>query len=424
MDSLVYWLWLSLRCTIGSETFSILNKTYSKPSEIFFAEDKDIEKALASYKKDVKRLLNKDLTDARRVLDYCVSRKIKVMTYESPEYPDAFRTISSPPIVIYYYGTMPDLNDNLLVSVVGTRKMSDYGKKMAFEISHDLATAGAVVVSGMALGIDGVAHAGAMSGGGKTVAILGCGIDRIYPPSHKKLYSYIIENGAVMTEFPPTEGPERYNFPKRNRLISAISSATVVIEGNIESGSLITGHLAKMQNKTVYALPRNIDEENGEGTALLLREGAKCITCADDVVSDFSSSYNGKINIFKLLKKSSMNMEATLMRMGVASVPYGERKKNQKENVKNEINTANIGNKTEQNEINRKSSITEEEKQSVFTMLGKDAEEFYNRIPENDAVYIESIAEKGKITEAMSTTTLLEVYGLIESLPGNRIRRK
>ncbi len=424
MDSLLYWLWLSLRCTIGGETFSILNKTFEKPSDVYFAKDEDLEKALSSYKRDIKRLCDKSLTDARRILDYCASRKIKVITYESPEYPKAFKSISSPPLVLYYYGTLPDLNGELLVSIVGTRRMSEYGKKMAFEISHDLARSGAVVVSGMALGIDGVAHAGAISGGGKTIAILGCGIDRIYPPSHKKLYSYIIENGAVMTEFPPTEAPERYNFPKRNRLISALSSATVVIEGSIESGSLITGHLAMKQNKTVYALPRNVDEENGEGTALLLREGAKCITCADDVVSDFSSSYNGKINIFKLLKKSSLNMEATLMRMGVAFAPYGERKNNGKETDKNEINTANTENKAEQSESIRTSSVTDEEKRSVFAMLGKDAEVFYNRIPENDAVYIESIAKKGKITEAMSTTTLLEVYGLIESLPGNRIRRK
>ena len=422
MDSLAYWLWLSLRCTVGSETFSRLNKTFSKPSEVYFASDEEIEKALSSYKKDYKRLCDKSFTDVQRVLDYCHSRKIRMMTYESPEYPEAFKALTSPPLVLYYYGAMPDLNEEMLVSIVGTRRMSDYGKKMAFEIASDLATAGAVIVSGMALGVDGTAHAAAMNAGGKTIAILGSGIDRIYPPAHKRLYSYIIEHGAVMTEFPPTEGPERYNFPKRNRLISALSSATVVIEGNLESGSLITGHLAMSQNKTVYALPGNIDEENGEGTALLLREGAKCITCADDVVSDFSPTYK-KLNIFKLLKKSSLNIEATLARMGVSSIPYENKKKN-KGTDKNEINTANTKDKTEQTKPVKVSSVTDDEKESVFSLLGKDAEDFYNRIPENEAVYIEAVAEKGRITEAMSTTTLLEVYGLIESLPGNRIRRK
>ena len=149
MDSLAYWLWLSLRCTVGSETFSRLNKTFSKPSEVYFASDEEIEKALSSYKKDYKRLCDKSVTDVQRVLDYCHSRKIRMMTYESPEYPEAFKALTSPPLVLYYYGTMPDLNEEMLVSVVGTRRMSDYGKKMAFEIASDLATAGAVIVSGM-----------------------------------------------------------------------------------------------------------------------------------------------------------------------------------------------------------------------------------------------------------------------------------
>ncbi len=424
MDSLLFWLWLSLRCTVGSDTFSILKKTFSKPSDVYRADEATLEKALHPYKKDLKALCNKELSDVRRVMDYCLHQNIKIMTYESPDYPNAFREISSPPLVLYYYGEIPDLSDNLVVSVVGTRKMTEYGKKMAFEISSDLATAGAVVVSGMALGIDGTAHAAAISGGGKTIAILGSGIDRIYPPTHKRLCSYIIKNGAVITEFPPHEPPERYNFPKRNRLISAISQATVVIEGDEISGALITARHAKEQGRVVYALPGKIDEPTGSGTAILLKDGAKCITCADDILSDFSVAYNGKINIFKLLKKTKINVEAVLLKMGVDSKTVKPKKNSSSSDVSKESNKAEAKNSIE-NETNfEDQSAVIAERQKILESLGKEAIEFYKRIPENEEVYVEAIAEKGKITEAMSATTLLEVYGLIETVPGGRVRRK
>ena len=424
MDSLLFWLWLSLRCTVGSETFSKLQKTFSKPSDVYRADRATLEEALYPYKKDLKALCNKDLSDVRRVMDYCLHQNIKIMTYESPDYPNAFREISSPPLVLYYYGEIPNLSDNLVVSVVGTRKMTEYGKKLAFEISGDLATAGAVIVSGMALGVDGTAHAAAINGGGKTVAILGSGIDRIYPPTHKRLYSYIIKNGAVITEFPPHEPPERYNFPKRNRLISAISQATVVIEGDEISGALITGREAMKQWRVVYAVPGKIDEPTGSGTAILLKEGAKCITCADDILNDFSVDYNGRINIFKLLKKTKINIEAVLLKMGVDSKTIEPKKSSSSPHANEHSNKAEAKNSIE-DEIN---SIEESafiaERQKVLESLGKEAIEFYERIPKNEEVYIEAIAEKGKITEALSATTLLEIYGLIESLPGGRIRRK
>ena len=422
MDSALFWIWLSLRCTVGGDTFSLLRKTFPLPSDVYRADKESLQKALFPSRRDLKALCDKDLTRARNILDYCAASKVRIITYDSPQYPETLKEIDSPPVLLYCLGNLPAISEKLFVSIVGTRKMTEYGERKAFEIASDLATAGAVVVSGMALGVDGVSHVGAISGGGRTVAILGCGIDRVYPPVHKRLESYIINNGAVITEYPPGTPPDRQNFPRRNRLISAISKATVVIEGPLISGALITGRLALKQGRPLYALPGDVDEKDGSCTAVLLKEGAKCITCADDILSDFSREYIGKINIFKLLDKIPENIKAALSRMGAAS--SNKKTKNQ---VKKDVEVnALVTEAKEKNEIplSSQDKMSDEEKAEILSSLSKGTLDFYNKIPENETVYIEAVADGVSINDAMSATTMLEVYGLIEVFPGNRIRKK
>ena len=173
MEYVIYWLWLSLHCTPGSITYALLRKRFSSPYEIYHATDDEIKEALKEYPMDVKLLCDKNITSARKLLDYCGRTGIRIITYDCDEYPRALRNISDPPVLLYCLGTIPSSEENAFISVVGTRKMSDYGKRMAFEIASDIATAGAVVVSGLALGIDSVAHAAALSVKAKTVAVLG-----------------------------------------------------------------------------------------------------------------------------------------------------------------------------------------------------------------------------------------------------------
>ena len=424
MDSALFWIWLSLRCTPGNDTFLTLKKTFPLPSDVYRADREALEKALFPSKRDLKALCNKDLTEARNILDYCASSNVKIITYDSKNYPETLKDISSPPVLLYCLGEIPSVSEKLFVSIVGTRDMTEYGEQKAFEIASDLATAGAVVVSGMALGVDGTAHAGAISGGGKTVAVLGCGIDRVYPPAHSQLEANIINNGAVITEFSPGTPPERYNFPRRNRLISAMSKATLVIEGPHKSGALITGRLALKQGRAVYALPGNIDEAEGSCTAVLLKEGAKCATCADDILSDFSSAYNGKINIFKLLDKVPLNIKSALSKIGAASSNKKIKGKKQKEVKSDDFPIEEIKKETVEEIPEVKNKISDEEKEEILSSLGEETVEFYKRIPENETVYIEALAEGESINDAMSATTMLEVYGLIEVFPGNRIRKK
>ena len=237
MDNTIYWLWLSLSCSVASPTFSSLLERFHDAKSVYDAVEFEILDCIDGSNTDRAFLINKDLSRAEEIYEFCKSRGVGILPYSDPKYPRALKQISNPPPVLYYRGILPDFNSGFFVSVVGTRSLSDYGRKNAFKISYDLATAGAVIVSGMAMGIDGVALAGAISSDSPTVAILGSGIDVCYPKQHLTLAREIVKRGCIMTEFPPKTPPIKYNFPKRNRIISGISAATLVIEGRENSGA-------------------------------------------------------------------------------------------------------------------------------------------------------------------------------------------
>ena len=246
MDNTVYWIWLSLALTIGSESFKRLIGRFDSARDVYDADETELRQLLGKRTKDLEAVCDKDLTRASEILEFCQSKSVGILTYSDDRYPEALRRIDNPPVLLYYRGILPDFNSECFVAVVGTRRLSDYGRKNAFEISRGLAEAGAVIVSGMALGIDGVAHAGALSGGKSTVAVIGSGIDVCYPPEHLTLARSIVKQGCIMTEYAPGTAPDGKNFPRRNRIISGISSSVVVIEGRMRSGSLITARCARM----------------------------------------------------------------------------------------------------------------------------------------------------------------------------------
>ncbi len=317
MDGNLFWIWLSLRVTPGSDTFPKLLKEFPCLYDIYEADRDRLEEALGVGAKDLAKLADKNDERSRAVLRECEAKQISLVPYDSERYPSALKAIDSPPVLLYCKGELPDLDRSLVISVVGTRKMTGYGKRMTFEIARDLAKAGAVVVSGMARGIDGVANAAAINAGGKTVAVLGSGIDVIYPREHEKLAMQIAKHGAVVTEFPPRTRPLPENFPIRNRIISGLAHATAVMEADLNSGSLITARLAKRQGKILYALPGHVNEPGGEGTAMLLRDGARVVACADHIIDDFEKLYPERVNIFKLLDQPDPVVDPVLSAMGV-----------------------------------------------------------------------------------------------------------
>ena len=253
MKGCLFEIWFSLRCGAANREFQPLLEIFGTPYEIFNASASELEDLPCSQNLK-NRLMDKSLGEATRIMEYCEANDVEILFWQSEQYPTILRSLMDPPVLLYCKGTLPAMSEKLCISVVGTRSMSEYGKRMAYKIGYELAAAGTVVVSGMALGNDSVAAAGAIAAGGQTVAVLGCGIDIIYPREHTKLYDEILKRGAILTEYPPATPPEGRNFPVRNRLISGLSRGTVVIEGDLRSGSMITARTAILQGRNVYAI--------------------------------------------------------------------------------------------------------------------------------------------------------------------------
>jgi len=225
---------------------------------------------------------------AQAELSRARSRGVSILTLEDARYPDLLRASSDPPWLMYARGDLRP-EDVLSIAVVGSRRATPHGLAAARAIGRGLAEAGYTVVSGMARGIDAAAHAGALEAGGRTIAVLGSGLDRIYPVEHRRLFDAIAASGAVLTEFPFGAAPLKRHFPERNRVIAALSWATVVVEAARGSGSLITAELAADEGRAVYAVPGTVDEPNAAGTNGLLRAGALVCRSAADVVEDLAA---------------------------------------------------------------------------------------------------------------------------------------
>ena len=218
MDNLVYWIWLSLACTPDSNTFAKLIKKYDDAKSVFDATDRDIRSVVGAKVSDCSALCDKNLEKALSIYKFCTEKGVGIITYKDDNFPKSLKDIPTPPVLLYYRGILPNFDKGFRCAIVGTRSLSDYGRKNAFKIGYDMACAGATVVSGMAIGIDSVALAGAIAAGGSTIAVIGSGIDVCYPQSHLTLARTIVKNGCVLTEYAPGTKPEKFNFPRRNNL--------------------------------------------------------------------------------------------------------------------------------------------------------------------------------------------------------------
>lgn len=418
MENMVYWIWLSLACTPGSATFPSLLTKFKDAKEVYLADENDLRGTIDRRASDRSALLDKDLKRAEEILNFCTGKKVGIVTYADPTYPDALRKIANPPVLLYYRGVLPNFNSgDFYAAIVGTRSISDYGRKNAFTIARDLARAGARVVSGMAIGIDGVALAGALSVDAPTVAVIGSGIDVCYPTQHVTLARAIVKRGCVLTEFAPGTPPSRYNFPKRNRIISGLSAATLVIEGRENSGAMITARCAKEQGRTVYALPGNVGSPTSEVTNLLLKNGAKAFVSADDLVRDFENEYHGKLNPFKLAEKSPFDMGLILSEYKVAATAPSDNIFTHRTTTKKKATPAS--------KVKEKPEISQKPAEaSALPNFDKATLALYKRIPADGDIHIESLVDsENDLRSVMRLLLKLEMGHFIVMLPGERVRR-
>jgi len=225
-----------------------------------------------------------DLDYGRRQIDWAEKHGYGIMTLVDAAYPASLRQLYDPPPFVFYKGNLTEA-DGRAVAIVGSRNATDYGRAMAAKIAGELSRYGVTIVSGMAIGVDSTSHRAALEAGGRTLAVLGSGIDVIYPPSNKKLYQQIAEQGAVMSEFFPGTDPNPGHFPRRNRVIAGLSQAVVVVEAGEKSGALLTADLALAHNKKLFAVPGNLSSKLSVGTNDLIKSGANVLTSVDDIFS-------------------------------------------------------------------------------------------------------------------------------------------
>ncbi len=227
---------------------------------------------------DIRNRISLDVMDQE-----IINQGIKVLTWDDPEYPDRLRQITQSPFVLYIKGEI-DTDDIWAVAIVGTRRYSPYGQQVAENLSHTLAQNGITIISGLARGIDGIAHKAALAAGGRTIAVLGSGLDKLYPPEHRDLANLISKQGALISDYPLGTPPDGSNFPPRNRLISGLSKCVIVIEAGEKSGALITATYAAEQGKEVFSVPGKITAPMSRGTNLLIKQGAHPLLDAQDVL--------------------------------------------------------------------------------------------------------------------------------------------
>jgi len=343
-------------------------------------------------------------------------RNIFLLTLDSPDYPNALAQISSPPPVLYCAGNRSCLLPDK-ISIVGTRKASAYGKETARRLAMEIADLGLVVVSGMALGIDSSAHEGALEAGGLTIAVLGCGVDVVYPEEHHNLYSRIIEKGLVLSELPLGSPPLRENFPDRNRIIAGLSMATVVVEAPLNSGALITARFANDEGRTVFAVPGNVNSANFKGCHKLIKEGAKLIEDADDIVSELG------VSKFELLKEQREKFQRRLFEEPEPALIANESEvtKAPGETIGGESppsaprrSASSVGPRFKKGKAKPSAESPPEKK------LADDELVLLNELSYSDGIHINDLARKLKlsIAELSARLTLLEIKGLVKSLPG------
>ena len=415
MSESLYWTWLSLRLGDGSPYLNKLLHIYESPKEIFdatYSEISAIEKIPDSLKN---RLSDKSLERAERIIEDCRRTGIGIMTYNDPRYPRILKYINNPPAILYFKGKPIDFDNKFCVAVVGTRTMSDYGRDMAYRFAYELSSAGAVIVSGMALGVDGMAAAGALDAQASTVAVLGGGIDVIYPKVHKKLYNNILKDGLILSEYPPGASCDASHFPKRNRIISGLARCTLVVECPDPSGAIITANKAREQGRPVFAIPGALNMANSVGANRLIKEGARITTSVFDIVDAFEQAAFVDLDIGAI---GTMNYDSKK-----AANRYGvESKKDERKIVRIK--------KSEEFELTEPAAalgIEKEQKPQVeiFEILSPGEKSIYDVIPQDGEVSLEMLLTSTGQSDADISMHLLSLIckGIIIEIPGQKYRR-
>ena len=408
---LIHWIWFATRTGMGDKTKYGLLSRFDDPEAIYFAPELEFEGAEDLSPAAVESIMDKDLTPCEEILRQCQDKGIHILTVQDAAYPNRLKNIPDPPMVLYYKGTLPAFDELPVIGVVGTRQASLYGMTAAKRLGYQIAACGGLVVSGMATGIDGVAMKGALTAGGKTVGVLGCGADVVYPLSNRWLYADVEKYGCILTEFPPGTPPVGRNFPRRNRIISGLSCGVLVVEAPQKSGALITARLSADQGRDVFVVPANIDVETAKGSNALLREGAIPVSSGWDILSEYRWQFPGKVR--QRTGGASVTAspeELAQEREEPAKVAEKPKKptKNKAENPAPRKKVIDNGEKSAYSDFKKTQTVLTADEQSIVDLLA-----------EGQKLVDDVIAQSGRAPGAvLASLTLLEVKGVVRRLPG------
>jgi DNA processing protein len=299
VDELACFLALTRVKGIGPRRAELLIREIGSALQVFDASSKELSSLRGMNEKIAREIRGfNDWSWVEEVLGRCREEEISILTITSSAYPPLLKEIPDPPPVLYMRGELAD-DDRFSVAIVGPRAPTEYGRRVADMMAGELVRCGLTVVSGMARGIDTTAHLAAIKNGGRTIAVLGSGIDVPYPPENEGLMKRIERTGAVISEFPPGTGPERENFPKRNRIISGLSLGVLVVEATRDSGALITARCGLEQGRDVFAVPGMITSDRSTGTNKLIRAGAILVERPGDILEEIAPQLKGYLQVRK-----------------------------------------------------------------------------------------------------------------------------
>lgn len=403
MSNLKHWIWLTLRKGLAGQNARRVLEHFGTP-ELAYAADEEAYRMVGGLADSVIRsLMNKSLDQADVVLGDCDRYGIQLLTLQDSTYPERLRAIAQPPMVLYWKGRQFAFDNEAAIAMVGSRQATPYGTQAAAKLSADLTRKGALVVTGMAQGIDASAVKGALKVGGPVVSVLAGGIDRVYPRYHQDLYEDVAAVGALISEYPPGTDHRGEHFPVRNRIISGLSVGVIAVESARASGTLLTVNHAIEQDREVFAVPGPIDAPMSEGTNRLIQEGcAKLIVEADDVLCEFADKFPGKL---RLGRGASLPPEAEKQRLeGAADIPDQGEPRKAKEKPPEEgtvyLRWADC-----------KDKLTDDQREVLLALDG-------------GAVQTDDLVERTQIParRVLSALTVLQIQGYVAEESGKRFR--
>lgn len=371
-----YLIWLQTALGAGNIRAVRALKYFGNAENIYRASPNERKAAGIFSPKDLSRLSAAKIDTAKRIIDDCRKYGIDIVPLGDTKYPYCLSVIDNPPLVLYVKGEKLDFDNTPAICIVGTRKVSDYGKKAAYSLAYRLSKSGMTVVSGGAVGSDYYAHLGALKAGGKTALVMGCGIECGYLPQNEPLRRHVAENGCIISEHPPKAGLTKFSFPIRNRIMSALALGTVVVEAGRKSGALITANHALEQGRDVFVIPGSPTAEQYVGSNALLRDGAKPLLDVSDILNEYIPRFPDKIDIEKAYERSQKTAK-----------------------------------KTVEKQIHKKLSNE---------TLSKEAKIVYNHLDKHKFYPDEIGGTDLGSSEILSALTELELEGLIRALPGGR----